>query len=69
MNHQSIIKAYEIFETSNGKVYIVMELGVQSDLPEFIKTKRAMPEEIAFKIFHQLCAAIKYCHDSAIVQT
>ncbi|XP_010832486.1 PREDICTED: testis-specific serine/threonine-protein kinase 1-like [Bison bison bison] len=32
LNHRSIIKTYEIFETSDGKVYIVMELGVQGDL-------------------------------------
>ncbi|KAJ6656550.1 hypothetical protein lerEdw1_003676 [Lerista edwardsae] len=67
VNHRSIIKTYEIFETSDGKVYIVMELGVQGDLLEFIKTKGAMPEDIARKMFRQLCSAIKYCHDSDIV--
>ncbi|XP_063000405.1 testis-specific serine/threonine-protein kinase 1-like [Elgaria multicarinata webbii] len=67
VNHRSIIKTYEIFETSDGKVYIVMELGVQGDLLEFIKTKGAMPEDIARKMFRQLCAAIKYCHDADIV--
>ncbi|XP_061458790.1 testis-specific serine/threonine-protein kinase 1-like [Rhineura floridana] len=67
VNHRSIIKTYEIFETSDGKVYIVMELGAQGDLLEFIKTKGAMPEDIARKMFRQLCAAIKYCHDADIV--
>ncbi|KAH0625586.1 hypothetical protein JD844_015165 [Phrynosoma platyrhinos] len=67
VNHRSIIKTYEIFETSDGKVYIVMELGVQGDLLEFIKTKGALPEDIARKMFRQLCAAIKYCHDADIV--
>ncbi|XP_026542456.1 testis-specific serine/threonine-protein kinase 1-like [Notechis scutatus] len=67
VNHHSIIKTYEIFETSNGKVYIVMELGVQGDLLEFIKLKGEMPEDIARKMFRQLGAAIKYCHDSDIV--
>lgn len=67
VNHRSIIKTYEIFETSDGKVYIVMELGVQGDLLEFIKNKGAMPEEIARKMFRQLCSAIKYCHDLDIV--
>uniref|UniRef100_A0A6J0VD57 non-specific serine/threonine protein kinase n=1 Tax=Pogona vitticeps TaxID=103695 RepID=A0A6J0VD57_9SAUR len=67
VNHRSIIKTYEIFETSDGKVYIVMELGVQGDLLEFIKTKGALPEEIGRKMFRQLCCAIKYCHDADIV--
>ncbi|KAL7986804.1 hypothetical protein Chor_013087 [Crotalus horridus] len=67
VNHHSIIKTYEIFETSNGKVYIVMELGVQGDLLEFIKLKGEMPEDIARKMFRQLGTAIKYCHDNDIV--
>ncbi|XP_066210219.1 testis-specific serine/threonine-protein kinase 1-like [Saccopteryx leptura] len=67
LNHRSIIKTYEIFETSEGKVYIVMELGVQGDLLEFIKTRGALHEEDARKKFHQLSSAIKYCHDLDIV--
>ncbi|KAM8818656.1 testis-specific serine/threonine-protein kinase 1-like [Rhynchonycteris naso] len=67
LNHRSIIKTYEIFETSDGKVYIVMELGVQGDLLEFIKTRGALHEDDARKKFHQLSSAIKYCHDLDIV--
>ncbi|XP_053135988.1 testis-specific serine/threonine-protein kinase 1-like [Hemicordylus capensis] len=67
VNHRSIIKTYEIFETSDGKLYIVMELGIHGDLLEFIKTRGALPEEIAREMFCQLCAAIKYCHDADIV--
>ncbi|XP_006134856.1 testis-specific serine/threonine-protein kinase 2-like [Pelodiscus sinensis] len=67
VNHRSIVKTYEIFETSDGKVYIVMELGIQGDLLEFIKSRGAMSEEIAHKMFHQLSSAIKYCHDLDLV--
>uniref|UniRef100_A0A452S5D8 non-specific serine/threonine protein kinase n=1 Tax=Ursus americanus TaxID=9643 RepID=A0A452S5D8_URSAM len=67
LNHPSIIKTYEIFETSDGKVYIVMELGVQGDLLEFIKTRGALQEDDARKKFHQLSLAIKYCHDLDVV--
>ncbi|XP_054974882.1 testis-specific serine/threonine-protein kinase 1 [Sorex araneus] len=67
LNHSSIIKTYEIFETSDGKVYIVMELGVQGDLLEFIKTRGALHEDDARKKFHQLSSAIKYCHDLDVV--
>ncbi|KAF1563845.1 UNVERIFIED_CONTAM: Testis-specific serine/threonine-protein kinase 1, partial [Eudyptes pachyrhynchus] len=49
LNHRSIVKTYEIFETSDGKVYIVMELGVQGDLLEFIKTRGALQEDDARK--------------------
>ncbi|XP_074868845.1 testis-specific serine/threonine-protein kinase 2-like [Carettochelys insculpta] len=67
VNHCSIIKTYEIFETSDGKIYIVMELGVQGDLLEFIKSRGAISEEVARKMFHQLSSAIKYCHDLDVV--
>ncbi|KAM4707107.1 testis-specific serine/threonine-protein kinase 1-like [Discoglossus pictus] len=67
MNHHSVIKTYEIFETSDGKIYIIMELGVQGDLLEFIKSRGALPEEVAHKLFMQLVRAVKYCHDMDIV--
>ncbi|XP_074062546.1 testis-specific serine/threonine-protein kinase 1-like [Macrotis lagotis] len=67
LNHRSIVKTYEIFETSDGKVYIIMELGVQGDLLEFIKTRGALHEDDARKKFHQLSSAVKYCHDLDVV--
>uniref|UniRef100_A0A2K6GJL1 non-specific serine/threonine protein kinase n=1 Tax=Propithecus coquereli TaxID=379532 RepID=A0A2K6GJL1_PROCO len=60
LNHPSIIKTYKIFETSDGKVYIVMELGAQGDLLEFIKTWG----DNARKMFQQLSS---YCHDLDVV--
>ncbi|XP_073532285.1 testis-specific serine/threonine-protein kinase 1-like [Phyllobates terribilis] len=67
MNHQYILKTYEIFETSTGKVYIVMELGAKGDLLDFIKNRGPLPEDVARKLFHQLATAVKYCHDLDIV--
>ncbi|XP_035746358.1 testis-specific serine/threonine-protein kinase 2 [Egretta garzetta] len=64
LHHPSIIKAYEIFETSAGKVYIVMELGEKGDLLDYIKITGAMKEDIARIKFQQLASAIKHCHDS-----
>ncbi|GAB5579293.1 testis-specific serine/threonine-protein kinase 1 [Prionailurus iriomotensis] len=67
LNHRSIIRTYEIFETSDGRIYIIMELGVQGDLLGFIRTRGALHEDDARKKFHQLSSAIKYCHDLDIV--
>ncbi|NXW64094.1 TSSK1 kinase, partial [Eurystomus gularis] len=63
LNHPSIIKTYEIFETSLGKVYIVMELAEKGDLLNYIKITGAMKEDVACIKFQQLASAIKYCHD------
>ncbi|XP_030623964.1 testis-specific serine/threonine-protein kinase 1-like [Chanos chanos] len=67
LNHRNIVRAYEIFETSEGKVYMVMELGVQGDLLEFIKFRGALPEDFSRKLFCQLSSAIKYVHDLDVV--
>ncbi|XP_010602027.1 testis-specific serine/threonine-protein kinase 2 [Fukomys damarensis] len=67
VNHRSIIKTYEIFETSEGRIYIVMELGVQGDLLEFVKCRGALGEDVARRMFRQLSSAVKYCHDLDIV--
>ncbi|NXJ89595.1 TSSK1 kinase, partial [Corythaixoides concolor] len=63
LHHPSIIKTYEIFETSAGKVYIVMELGVNGDLLDYINTTGAMEEDVARIKFQQLASAVKHCHD------
>ncbi|XP_067834222.1 testis-specific serine/threonine-protein kinase 1-like [Heptranchias perlo] len=67
LNHRYIVKTFEIFETSDGKVYIIMELGVQGDLLEFIKTRGALPEEVSRKMFRQLALAVKHCHELDVV--
>ncbi|XP_069726980.1 testis-specific serine/threonine-protein kinase 2 [Phaenicophaeus curvirostris] len=63
LQHPSIIKIYEIFETSRGKVYIVMELGKKGDLLDYIRTMGAMDEDVARVKFLQLVSAVKHCHD------
>ncbi|NXE09546.1 TSSK1 kinase, partial [Lophotis ruficrista] len=67
LHHPSIIKIYEIFEISAGKVYIVTELGEKGDLLDYIKITGAMKEDTARVKFQQLASAIKYCHDLGFV--
>ncbi|NXN08042.1 TSSK1 kinase, partial [Indicator maculatus] len=63
LSHPSIVKTYEIFEVTSGKVYIVMELGEKGDLLNYIRATGAMEEDVACVKFQQLASAIKYCHD------
>jgi len=63
LQHPSIIKTYDIFETAAGKVYIVMELAENGDLLDYITNTGAMKEDIARTMFQQLASAIKHCHD------
>ncbi|NWI70364.1 TSSK1 kinase, partial [Todus mexicanus] len=63
LQHPSIVRTYEIFETAAGKVYIVMELADKGDLLNYIRITGAMREDVACAKFQQLASAIKYCHD------
>lgn len=63
LHHPSIIETYEIFETSSGKVYIVMELGEKGSLLSYLTSHGAMDESVARGKFQQLASAIKHCHD------
>uniref|UniRef100_A0A3P8Z123 non-specific serine/threonine protein kinase n=1 Tax=Esox lucius TaxID=8010 RepID=A0A3P8Z123_ESOLU len=67
LNHRNIVKTFEIFETSEGRVYMIMELGVQGDLLEFIKFRGALPEDFTRKLFKQLSLAIKFAHELDVV--
>ncbi|NXL89033.1 TSSK1 kinase, partial [Alectura lathami] len=64
LHHPSIIKTYEIFETSSKKVYIIMELGVRGDLLDYIRVTGGLEEGAARLKFQQLASAVKHCHDS-----
>ncbi|XP_026884631.2 testis-specific serine/threonine-protein kinase 1 [Electrophorus electricus] len=63
LNHCNIIQSYEVFESSEGKVYMVMELGVQGDLLQLIQDRLCLPEDFSKKLFHQLSLAVKFLHD------
>uniref|UniRef100_A0A3B4CIM9 non-specific serine/threonine protein kinase n=1 Tax=Pygocentrus nattereri TaxID=42514 RepID=A0A3B4CIM9_PYGNA len=62
LNHSNIVKTIDIFNTSQGMVYMVMELGVQGDLLELIKARGPLPEDFGRKLFRQLSLAIQYIH-------
>uniref|UniRef100_A0A8D2QA73 non-specific serine/threonine protein kinase n=1 Tax=Zonotrichia albicollis TaxID=44394 RepID=A0A8D2QA73_ZONAL len=63
LHHPAIIETYEIFETSSGKVYIVMELGEKGSLLNYLSNQGAMEESAARSKFQQLASAIQHCHD------
>ncbi|KAM4689858.1 testis-specific serine/threonine-protein kinase 1-like [Rhinophrynus dorsalis] len=67
LDHPSIIKTYEIFNTSHGKTCIIMELADKGELLHFIIRRKVLPEDESRKLFGQLVRAVKYCHDLNIV--
>jgi len=63
LDHPNIVKAFEVFENKNQKIYIVMELCSGGDL------YRRLPysEKEAAKISGKLLSAIAYMHDNDVV--
>ncbi|XP_066546044.1 testis-specific serine/threonine-protein kinase 1-like [Amia ocellicauda] len=67
LDHPNIVKTFDIIHTCFARVYVVMELGVQGDLLQWLKHHGALAEDFSRKLFHQLSLAIKYLHDLDIV--
>lgn len=62
LRHENIVRVYEILESSDGYVYIVMEAARNGDMLRYVQKKGALPEHEVRKYFKQLAQAIKYCH-------
>lgn len=65
VDHPNIIKFYTSF-VENESVYIIMELHEGLSLADYIQSlsekKQKVKEDIAWKIFFQLCSALRYLH-------
>jgi NIMA (never in mitosis gene a)-related kinase len=65
VDHPNIIKFYTSF-VENESVYIIMELHEGLSLADYIESlsekKQKVKEDVAWKIFFQLCSALRYLH-------
>ncbi|CAH1792149.1 unnamed protein product [Owenia fusiformis] len=66
VNHDHIVRLYEIMQFSN-KVYMIMEMAGHGDLLEYIKLRGAIPEEKSALMFYQLVSAVEYLHSINIM--
>ncbi|XP_038613989.1 testis-specific serine/threonine-protein kinase 3 [Tachyglossus aculeatus] len=66
LEHENIIRLYEMLESSDGKIYLVMELAEGGDVFERVARGGPLPEPEARALFHQLVAAIRYCHGCGV---
>jgi len=63
LNHQNIVKVYEILAVSDGRVFIIMDYAAKGDLLRYIQKHSALREPDAQKMFRDLTSAVAYCHD------
>lgn len=65
-NHYSLIKFYQIIETTS-RYFFIMELAENGDLLTSIKAKTTIAEDLAGKYFMHLHDGIKYMHGKGLV--
>jgi len=66
INHQHIVRAYEIIHIST-KTYISLEWAGHGDLLQYVRLKGALKEGECRRNFQELMAALEYCHSIHIV--
>ena len=66
MDHPSIIKLYEIYESENY-LYMVVEYCEGGELFDFITTRGYLMEREAAIIMRQMVSAVAYCHVNKII--
>ncbi|XP_035666927.1 serine/threonine-protein kinase Nek2-like isoform X1 [Branchiostoma floridae] len=68
LKHQHIVRYYDrIIDRSNTTIYIVMEYCEGGDLASLIsrcrRERRYLEEDMIWKLFFQICLALKECHN------
>ncbi|KAI9254879.1 kinase-like domain-containing protein, partial [Sporodiniella umbellata] len=66
VQHPSIVKLYETFETCDS-LFLVMEYVPGWNLDEYLKKQGPMKEEKARMLFRQLVTAVDFCHRKWVV--
>nr|XP_002123558.3 testis-specific serine/threonine-protein kinase 2-like [Ciona intestinalis] len=67
LEHPSIVKVFEIFETKNpARLYIVTEYFHNGDLLDHVKSKGSMDEMVARPVIADVCRAGSYLHHNNI---
>ncbi|NWY00885.1 TSSK3 kinase, partial [Nothoprocta ornata] len=66
LDHKNIIRVYEMLESAEGKIYLVMELAEDGDIFDRVLHEGPLPERRARALFQQLVEAIGYCHGCGV---
>ncbi|CAB4438486.1 unnamed protein product [Rhizophagus irregularis] len=66
LHHPNIISLLEVIPTET-EIYMVLEYCEGGELYDFLVERGRLRENLARKMFGQLCRAVKYCHDRRVV--
>ncbi|XP_003937614.1 testis-specific serine/threonine-protein kinase 3 [Cebus imitator] len=66
LDHKNIVQVYEMLESADGKIYLVMELAEGGDVFDCVLNGGPLPESRAKALFCQMVEAIRYCHGCGV---
>lgn len=66
LRHPHIIRLYQVMETEK-MIYLVTEYASGGEIFDFLVQTERLSELDACKIFHQIVAAVSYCHSRKVV--
>ncbi|CAB0013878.1 unnamed protein product, partial [Nesidiocoris tenuis] len=66
LKHPHIIRLYQVMETEKT-IYLVTEYACGGEIFDFMVKNGRISEREACKIFHQIVAAVSYCHSRNVV--
>ncbi|MCS6886518.1 MAG: serine/threonine-protein kinase [Acidobacteriota bacterium] len=66
IKHQNVVEVYDYGETSDGTVYMVMELIIGPTLKQLLQSG-PLPLQRASSILRQICAALEAAHSQGII--
>uniref|UniRef100_A0A8I5YSL7 non-specific serine/threonine protein kinase n=1 Tax=Pongo abelii TaxID=9601 RepID=A0A8I5YSL7_PONAB len=66
LDHKNIIQVYEMLESADGKICLVMELAEGGDVFDCVLNGGPLPESRAKALFCQMVEAIRYCHGCGV---
>lgn len=66
LSHSNIIQIEDVIHL-NKRIYITLEYAAHGELYDLLIKNGALPEQTSKDVFSQICKAVQYCHEKAIV--
>lgn len=67
LDHNNIVKAYDIDDDGNGQHYLVMEYIEGRDLQNIVKQEGPLPLEVACNYIAQAAEGFQYAHENGLI--
>jgi len=67
LNHDNVVKIYDMNQTADGRPFYTMDLIDGDSLADYLQEHQRLPVEVALPLFRQVCAGLAYAHDHGII--